>query len=133
MECMRNKQARGLMKKDRFEELNCWQEAVTLVSDVYQLTALKEFSKDFSLREQMRRAAVSISSNIAEGKERDTKAEFIRFLFIAKGSAGELRSLFHICNIIGYLDESAFRIYTDRTAKVSGMIGNLIKSLKGKK
>jgi len=121
------------MKKDRFEELNCWQEAVTLVSDVYQLTALKEFSKDFSLREQMRRAAVSISSNIAEGKERDTKAEFIRFLFIAKGSAGELRSLFHICNIIGYLDESAFRIYTDRTAKVSGMIGNLIKSLKGKK
>ena len=89
------------MKKERFEELNCWQEAVTLAADVYQLTASERFSKDFGMREQMRRAAVSVSSNIAEGKERDTKAEFIRFLFIAKGSAGVLRSLFHICNTIG--------------------------------
>ena len=65
--------------------------------------------KDFVFHDQLRRAAVSIASNIAEGKERESTAEFIRFLYIAKGSAGELRTQLYIANKIGYIDYSKYQ------------------------
>ena len=78
----------------------------------------------------MRRAAVSISSNIAEGKERETVPEFIRYLYIAKGSAGELRTQLIIAGRIGYLKEEKVKISINDTEIIGAMIGNLIKRLK---
>ena len=78
----------------------------------------------------MRRAAVSISSNIAEGKERETVPEFIRYLYIAKGSAGELRTQLIIAGRIGYLKEEKVKILINDTEIIGAMIGNLIKRLK---
>jgi len=86
--------------------------------------------RDFGFRDQLRRSAVSIPSNIAEGKERETVSEFIRFLYIAKGSAGELKTQLHISKEIGYLGEARFLKLNQRVEKISGMIGNLIKSIR---
>ena len=80
------------MKVQRFEDLICWQKTRVLTNSVYELTRLPGFSKDFELVRQIRGAAVSAMSNIAEGFERWTRKELIRFLDIAKGSAGEVRS-----------------------------------------
>ena len=77
------------MKDDTFENLEVWQEAIELAAKVYDL--LRD-CRDFGFRDQMQKASVSVSSNIAEGYERDSNAEFIRFLVIAKGSCGEVRS-----------------------------------------
>jgi four helix bundle protein len=76
----------------RFEDLECWQSAKSLAVELYAISNSGEFGKDFGFKDQIRRAAVSIASNIAEGKERETVAEFIRYLYIAKGSAGELKT-----------------------------------------
>ncbi|MEK7089656.1 MAG: four helix bundle protein [Patescibacteria group bacterium] len=81
------------MKIERFEELPIWKDARIISSEVYKKT--RSF-KDFSLRDQMRRAAVSIVSNIAEGFERWSNKEFIQFLYIAKGSVGELRAQLYV-------------------------------------
>jgi four helix bundle protein len=80
----------------RFEDLDVWQRAKELTSLIYRLSSLGLFAHDFALRDQMRRAAISIMSNIAEGFESQTQALFIRFLGIAKGSAGELRAQLYI-------------------------------------
>jgi len=92
----------------------------------------KSFSKDFGLRDQLRRSAVSIASNIAEGKERETVPEFIRFLYIAKGSAGELRTQLYIAKQAGYLKEQEYLTLNKKAEKIGGMIGSLIKTLKAK-
>ena len=89
----------------RFEDLECWQEAKALAVMLYQISKDGELGRDFGLRDQIRRAAVSIASNIAEGKERETIAEFIRYLYMAKGSAGELKTQLLIAQDIGYLDQ----------------------------
>jgi four helix bundle protein len=88
----------------RFEELECWQKAKILAVTLYQITKDEEFARDFGLRDQIRRAVVSIASNIAEGKERETGSEFIRYLYVAKGSAGEVMIQVIIAEEVGYLD-----------------------------
>jgi len=80
----------------KFEDIDSWKKGRELAREIYAATNKGAFARDFGLRDQMRRAAVSIVSNIAEGFERDRKTEFIRFLLIAKGSAGELRSQLYI-------------------------------------
>jgi len=77
---------------DRFEEIEAWQKARALVRKIYQVTNQGSFARDFGLRDQIRRAGVSIVSNVAEGFERNNPIEFGRFLTIAKGSAGEVRA-----------------------------------------
>jgi four helix bundle protein len=104
------------MKITRFEDLECWQESVDLVEKIYNLTKQGQF--------------ISIPSNIAEGKERETVNEFIRFLYIAKGSAGELRTQIIIANKIGYIDERTSIELLEKIGKIGGMLGNLIKTLK---
>lgn len=79
-------------KFNSFEEINSWQKARLLNKRIYTITDSDLFRRDFDLARQIRRSSVSISSNIAEGFERNTDKEFIHFLFIAKGSAGEVRS-----------------------------------------
>lgn len=81
-----------------FEDLIIWQRGIDLVKRVYKLTATTNLARDFGLRDQMRRAAVSIPTNIAEGFERASRKEYLLFLNIAKGSAGELRSLLRVAS-----------------------------------
>jgi len=117
-------------KINRFQDLECWQQATSLATEVYRISADGEIGRDFGFRDQLRRSAVSIASNIAEGKERETASEFIRFLYIAKGSAGELKTQLHIAKQIGYLGEAKFLELNQRVEKISGMIGNLIKAIR---
>jgi len=85
------------MKYERFEQLPVWQAAVTLAERVYSLTDQRDLARMSELRDQLRRAALSVSNNIAEGFERGTTAELLSFLYIARGSAGETRSMLIFC------------------------------------
>ena len=84
------------MQVRNFEDLEIWKDARALTREIYQLTRDSKFSKDFALRDQIRRAAVSIMSNIAEGFERGGNQEFIQFLYVAKASCGEVRSQLYV-------------------------------------
>jgi len=92
----------------RFEDLDVWQRAKELTNLVYKHSTDGAFSRDFGLRDQMRRASVSVMSNIAEGFESQTQATFIKFLAYAKGSGGELRAQLYIARDQGYLSEEEF-------------------------
>jgi four helix bundle protein len=92
----------------RFEELDVWQRAKDLTNLVYKHSTEGAFSRDFGLRDQMRRASVSIMSNIAEEFESQTQAMFIKYLGFAKGSAGELRAQLYIAKDQGYLSQEIF-------------------------
>jgi len=122
-----------LMSVIRFEELECWQKAKALAVTLYQISKDGELSRDFSLRDQIRRAAVSIASNIAEGKERETVSEFIRYLYMAKGSAGEVLTQVIIAEEVGYLDREKSVELRQSVLQLSAMIGALIKTLKSRR
>ena len=113
-----------------FEDLECWKKSVELAVRIYGVTRKGGFEKDYGLKDQIRRASVSIPSNIAEGKERQSVAEFIRFLYIAKGSAGELRTQLLIASRIDYLDQEEFKMLNHQTLEIGMMIAGLIKTLK---
>ena len=112
-----------------FENLDVWKKACTLTVDIYD--TLKN-CKDYSLKDQMTRAAVSIASNIAEGAERDSPKEYIRFLHIAKGSAAELRTQIYISCRIGIITIDNQKEFTEKLIVISKMLQSLIKSLKPK-
>lgn len=86
------------MKYNRFEELPVWQDAIELAIRVYDFTARQQFKGYYSLKDQLERATVSISNNVAEGFERGTTQELITFLYISRGSAGETRSVLCLCD-----------------------------------
>ena len=115
---------------NRFEELECWQTARELTRRVYRLSNTGAFSKDFGLRDQMRRAGVSVMSNIAEGFESRTRPLFIEFLGRAKGSAGELRAQLFVALDAGYLKQSEFHELRDLAEKASSQISRLSTYLK---
>lgn len=112
-----------------FEEIKAWQKARILTKTIYQITERETFSKDFDLIRQIRRCSVSITSNIAEGFERQTEKEFRQFLFIAKGSAGELRSQLYLTFDLGYISNKEFENLKGDVVEVSKMISGLIKHL----
>ncbi len=112
-----------------FEEINAWQRARVLVKEVYAMTGCGEFSRDYGLKDQIQRAAVSICSNIAEGFERRGNKEFIHFLWIAKGSAAEVCSQLHNAKDIGYITDEQFKSIYDSARQVGGMLFNLITVL----
>lgn len=114
-----------------FEELPVWRKARVLVNSVYGLTGKESFSRDFSLVDQIRRASVSAMSNIAEGFERGSNAEFMHFLYIAKGSAGETRTQLYIALDQGYVTDAEFREASSLCRDVSGQLSGLIEYLKG--
>jgi four helix bundle protein len=111
---------------ERFEDIKAWQTARDLVSAIYRVSGRGKFEKDFGLRDQIRRAAVSAMSNIAEGFERCSDKEFHRFLYIAKGSAGEVRSQLFVALDLEYLTSEEFsnlRLKAEEVAKaLSGFI-----------
>jgi len=121
---------RAKKKVSSFEDLHIFQEARELAGFVFVVTSGVPFRCDFSLVDQMRRSALSIVSNIAEGFERETPAEFIRFLFVARGSCGELRAQALICWDLKKLTEEQHR-HIEARCKIIGVgISNLIRYLK---
>lgn len=117
------------MKAERFEDLVAWQKARVLTKEIYQLTRLEPFAKDFGLSGQIQRAAVSIMSNVAEGFERSNPGDFHRFLSIAKASCGEVRSQLYIALDIGYITQSEFNHLCDLAVEVSRVISGLLTSV----
>ena len=113
----------------KFEDLAVWQEARTLVREVYATTQSGRFVKDFGLRDQGRRAAVSVLSNIAEGFERGGNKEFTHFLYLAKGSAGEVRSQLYAALDLGYLEQKSFDQLCNLAGNVSRQLSGFIKYL----
>jgi len=93
------------VRVERFEDLVAWQKSKHLCVAIYRVTANARFARDFGLRDQIQRAAVSVMSNIAERFNRNSRAEFARFLAIARGSAGEVRSQLYLAKELGYLGE----------------------------
>ena len=120
----------GVGKIERFEDLEVWQKARELVALAYRITAKPPFGQDWSLRNQLRRAAVSAMANIAEGFERGGNKEFLQFLAIAKGSSGEVRS--HCCVALdqGYIDTAEHRLVYDKALEVGRMLSGLMKHLR---
>lgn len=121
------------MKINRFEEMQIWIDSISIAKEVYNLTSVGKFSKDYFLRDQIQRSVVSISSNIAEGFERSNNNEFIRFLNIAKGSAGEARSQIHLAFEIGLVNELEYQHVKTSLTEISKQIGAFIKYLKENK
>jgi len=118
------------MQVKNFEDLEIWKEARRLTTDIYQFTKDPKFSRDFALRDQIRRAAVSIMSNIAEGFERGGNQEFIQFLYVAKASCGEARSQIYVAFDQSYLTKKVFADINRSFRRLSIMISNLIDYLK---
>ncbi|RPI19378.1 MAG: four helix bundle protein [Ignavibacteriae bacterium] len=117
------------MKFNRFEEIEVWQISREFVKDIYKITGNAEYLKDYDLRKQMRRCAVSIPSNIAEGYERKSNTEFIRFLYISKGSAGELRTQLYFSKDLEYIDDKTFNDLLCRSEEISRSLSGFIKYL----
>ena len=118
-----------MAKIERFEDISAWRLARTLVKEIYRVTAQGLFARDFDLRNQLRRATVSIMSNIAEGFERGTNNEFRHFLHIAKGSAGEVRSLLYVAFDSGYITANHQAELTEQILQVSSALGGFIRYL----
>ncbi len=113
----------------RFEEIEAWQTARSLTKTIYAVTELGKFARDFGLRDQIRRASVSVMSNIAEGFESQTQQQFIRYLSIAKASAGEVRSQLYVSRDLNYLTEEQFADLFQSAEKASRQIANFISYL----
>ena len=118
----------ALIKK--FEDIIAWQEARKLVASVYRLTSTGALAKDFGLRDQLQRAAVSAMTNIAEGFDCESKIEFARFLGIARRSAVEVQSLLYAALDVGYINQETFNIEYQQAEKTKALIGGLKRSLK---
>ncbi|HUP45750.1 MAG TPA: four helix bundle protein [Thermoanaerobaculia bacterium] len=114
----------------RFEDLVAWQMAMDLSVFIYDISSERPFSRDFALSNQIHRSANSISSNIAEGFERNSGREFRRFLAIAKGSCGELRSQIHLARRLAYISQDAHDAAVTTAEDVSRKIGRLRESIK---
>ncbi len=114
------------MKIERFEDITAWKKAKVLTLWVY---GNFKNCRDISFRNQIERVSVSIMNNIAEGFERKGDKEFKQFLFIAKGSCGEVRSMLNLALELGYLDKKNFEIYNDLSIEISKILFGLIKTL----
>lgn len=110
-----------------FRNLRIWQKSKDIAVEIYKITNNSNFQRDFGLRDQIRRSAVSIASNIAEGDERDTNKEAVRFFHIAKGSLAELSTQLQIAAEIEYLDKVIFDDLDFRLRELGKMIGSIIK------
>ena len=116
-------------KIESFEDLIIWQRAVDLAADIYELTEVTGLKSDFGLKDQLRRATVSVSANIAEGFERRSRREYLNFLNIAKASSGEVRSLLEVAGRVGYLSPEQLRVLREKTRFLSGSITNHMKAI----
>jgi len=119
-----------MAKVKKFEEIQSWKKSRLLAREIYRVTKIGTFARDFGLRDQMRRAAVSVLSNIAEGFERGGDKEFLQFLSVAKGSAGELRAQLYVALDQEYFSKEKFEALTNLVTEVSQLISGFMKYLK---
>ena len=119
-------------EKSSYRSLLVWQKAMELTATVYKLVKKLPKEELFSLSDQMRRAAVSIPSNIAEGQQRNSENEFIHFLTISRGSKAELETQLLICVKVGYLDETEIVYAMNLSIEIGKMLNSLISKLKTK-
>ena len=113
-----------------FEDLEIWKLARELTVRIYNITSTGTISKDFGLKDQLRRASVSVMSNISEGYERDGNQEFIHYLSMAKGSCGEVRCQLYVALDQKYIQKQELDLLIDNFKKLSSMISNFIKYLR---
>lgn len=116
-------------KIERFEEIKAWQLSRDLVLSVYQASGKGPFAADYALRDQIGRASVSVMSNIAEGFERESDKELKRFLYMAKGSAGEVRSQLFVALDLGYLTADQFADLRNKAEEASKALSGFISYL----
>jgi four helix bundle protein len=120
-----------MTKIERFEDVTGWQKARELVRDIYEVTSKGNFTKDYGLRDQIRRASISVMSNIAEGYARQTDKEFTQFLYIALGSVAEVQSQLHIAQDLKYISKEDFNRIYEVSSEVARLITGFIKYLQG--
>ena len=117
------------MKIKSFKDLEIWKLALLITKRIYDLSAKKDFNRDFGLRNQIRRAVISVSSNIVEGFEKSNNNEFIRYLKIAKGSVGDARNQLEIAKTVGYISKKELVDIDEKLIGLAAQIGGLIKYL----
>jgi four helix bundle protein len=117
------------MRIKKFEDLQSWKKARELTNTVYKATSAGNFRRDFALKDQIRRASISILSNIAEGFERGGDKEFLQFLAVAKGSCGEVRAQLYIAIDQGYLSQDLFESLSNNADEIGRLIAGLMKYL----
>ena len=115
---------------ENFEDLEVWKLSMDLCADIYRLTNTELLARDFGLKDQIRRSAVSVPSNISEGFERDSKNQFLYFLVIAKGSCGELRTQLKIARMLNYLKEDEYTLINEKCISASKQLAGFTKYLK---
>ena len=115
------------MKIRKFEDIESWKRARQLTNQIYQTTGTGKFARDFGLKDQVRRASISIFSNIAEGFERGGDKEFLQFLAMAKGSCGEVRAQLYIAFDQGYLAQDVFEGLAKNTVEIGQLISGFMK------
>jgi len=113
-----------------FEEIDAWKKARELTKRIYPVSGTGAFSKDFSLKDQIRRASVSVMSNIAEGFDRSGTGEFVQFLAIAKGSTAEVKCQLYVALDQDYIDQRTFAGLSGLAMETGNMIGGLMKYLR---
>lgn len=118
------------MQIKHFEELDVWKNSRLLVKKIYMLTSEAKLKSDYGLKDQLQRAAVSIMNNIAEGFERDSNKEFVRYLVISKGSAGEVRSLLYVLLDLEHIDNNKFGELSGMVTSIARQLASFIKYLK---
>lgn len=116
-----------------YQDIEAWQKARELTNKIYSFTKQNEFHKDYALIDQLRRACISVMSNIAEGFERDRPKEFVQFLLYAKGSIGEITTQLIIALDQKYIDTHQYKELSDLAIEIGKMIGGLISYLQKEK
>ena len=114
----------------KFEEIEAWKKSRELTNRIYGISKSGPFAKDFALRDQIRRASVSIMSNIAEGHDRGGTGEFVQFLSTAKGSAAEVKCQLYVALDQSYVDDSTFSELSNLATEIGNMVAGLMKYLR---
>ncbi len=118
-----------MAKIEKFEDIESWKLAREVTREIYEISSNEKFSRDFALVNQIRRASISILSNIAEGFERSGNKEFLQFLAIAKGSCGEVRAQLYVAFDQKYIDETKFRELMEKLLEINRLIAGFMKYL----
>lgn len=119
-----------MAKIEKFEDIKAWQKARSLVKKIYVISETGNFKRGFALRDQMRRSAISVVSNIAEGYARRTNKEFVQFLYVAHGSIAELSAQLYAALDLEYIQKQEFNSLYEECNEISKMIMGLIKYLR---
>lgn len=117
-------------KVNRFEDLEVWQKGMQLAEDIYFVTREEKFTREFSIKDQIIRAAISISNNISEGFEYDNRKDFIKFLRYSKGSTGEVRNMLNVLIRIEYINEKTYSFLYEKLTSLSKQLYGFIHYLK---